>query len=50
MLEQLIPLAAGAVGGLGGGNLIGGLFKNAGVGRGSSSVVGMLAGAIAELI
>lgn len=44
MLEQLIPLAAGAGGGLVGGNLLGSLFKT---GRGSNSIVGMVAGAIA---
>lgn len=47
MLEQLIPLASGALGGLAGGAAVGGMFKNAGVGRGSSSTVGILAGAIA---
>ena len=44
MLEQLIPLAAGAGGGLVGGNLFGSFFRT---GRGSNSVVGMIAGALA---
>jgi len=47
MLEQLIPLATGGAGGLLGGNLLGALFRRSGVGVGSSSIVGIAAGAIA---
>lgn len=47
MLEQLIPLATGGAGGLLGGNLLGSLFRKSGVGVGSSSMVGIIAGAVA---
>ena len=46
MLELLLPLVSGAVGGAGAGNILGGLMNKAG-GRGASSMVGMVAGAIA---
>ncbi len=47
MLEQLIPLATGGLGGLLGGNAAGSMFRKTGVGAGSSSIVGMIAGAAA---
>ncbi len=47
MLEQLLPLIAGGAGGLVGGNVTGALFRKAGVGLGSSSIVGIAAGALA---
>lgn len=47
MLEQLIPLVTGGLGGLLGGNATGAMFRKSGMGVGSSSVVGMIAGAIA---
>lgn len=48
MLEQLLPLLAGGGGGILGGNIIGSLFRNSGVGAGSSTVVGAITGAIAS--
>ena len=47
MLEQLIPLATGGLGGLLGGGAAGSMFRNSGVTAGSSSVVGIITGAIA---
>lgn len=47
MIEQLIPLLTGGAGGLVGGNVIGAAFRNAGVTTASSSIVGVIAGAIA---
>ena len=48
MLEQLIPLATGGLGGLLGGNATGSMFRKSGMGAGSSSMVGIAAGAIAS--
>ena len=48
MLEQLIPLATGGLGGLLGGNATGAMFRKSGMGAGSSSMVGIIAGAIAS--
>ncbi|MDX2259796.1 MAG: hypothetical protein NW205_12895 [Hyphomicrobiaceae bacterium] len=45
MIEQLIPLATGAAGGLVGSNILGALFKKSGVA--SNSLVGIIAGAVA---
>ena len=47
MLEQLIPLATGGLGGLLGGNVTGALFRKSGMGAGSSSMVGIIAGVVA---
>jgi len=47
MLEQLIPLATGGAGGLVGGNILGALFRKSGMGVGSSSLVGIIGGALA---
>ena len=46
MLEQLIPLATGALGGLLGGNTTGAMFRKTGMGAGSSSMIGMIAGTV----
>jgi len=47
MIEQLIPLATGGLGGLLGGNITGALFRKSGMGIGSSSLFGIVAGAAA---
>lgn len=47
MIENLIPLLVGGGGGLVGGNIIGSLFRGKGVGAGSSTLVGVAAGALA---
>ena len=46
-MEALIPLATGAAGGLLGGNVTGALFRKSGMGAGSSSLVGIIGGALA---
>ena len=46
-MEQLIPYITGALGGLVGGNATGAMFRRGGMGTGTSSIVGMIAGAIA---
>ncbi len=47
MLEQLIPLATGGLGGLLGGNAAGAMFRKSGMNTASSSIVGLIAGALA---
>ncbi|MEL7047520.1 MAG: hypothetical protein AAFO75_00925 [Pseudomonadota bacterium] len=51
MLDQIDPsiiaAATGGAGGLVGGNILGALFRKSGLGMGSSSLVGIVAGAAA---
>ncbi|MEO1281342.1 MAG: hypothetical protein AAFV69_06365 [Pseudomonadota bacterium] len=52
MLDQIDPsvlaAATGGVGGLLGGNVLGSFFRKSGVGAGSSTIVGVAAGAVAS--
>ncbi|MEL7304005.1 MAG: hypothetical protein AAGJ53_09965 [Pseudomonadota bacterium] len=47
LLMQFLPLITGGAGGLVGGNILGALFRKGGMGVGSSSLIGIIGGALA---